>query len=261
MLGIFFELSNPGAILPGVLGGISLILAFFAFQSLPINWAGLLLILFGLALLIAEIKIVSHGVLTIGGVVSMVLGSMMLYDAPETGLRISWLVIIPTVGATAGLVIAAVSMGLRALYRPASTGAAGMLGQVGVVKRALDPEGQVLIDGELWRAVAEDGPVAAGEMVRVARMDGLTLTVTRSSRDGHRNRGGASWVASSCCSASCPSLLIAILRDRLLGAHPARVRARRHLPVRPPARTPSSIPAATARAPGSSSSSPSSTRW
>jgi len=182
MLGIFFELSTPGAILPGVLGGISLILAFFAFQSLPINWAGLLLILFGLALLVAEIKIVSHGILTIGGVVSMVLGSMMLYDAPETGLRISWLVIIPTVGATAGLVVAAVSMGLRALYRPASTGAAGMMGQVGVVKRALDPEGQVLIDGELWRAVAEDGPVAAGEMVRVARMDGLTLTVTRSAR-------------------------------------------------------------------------------
>ena len=182
MLGIFFELSTPGAILPGVLGGISLILAFFAFQSLPINWAGLLLILFGLALLVAEIKIASHGILTIGGVVSMVLGSMMLYDAPETGLRISWLVIIPTVGAMAGLVIAAVSMGLRALYRPASTGAAGMMGQVGVVKRALDPEGQVLIDGELWQAVAEDGPVAAGEMVRVARMDGLRLTVTRSAR-------------------------------------------------------------------------------
>jgi len=182
MLGIFFELSTPGAILPGVLGGISLILAFFAFQSLPINWAGLLLILFGIALLVAEIKIVSHGILTIGGVVSMVLGSMMLYDAPDSGLRISWLVIIPTVGAMAGLVIAAVSMGLRALYRPASTGAAGMMGQVGVVKRALDPEGQVLIDGELWQAVAEDGPVAAGEMVRVARMDGLRLTVTRSAR-------------------------------------------------------------------------------
>src|SRR4026207_1929403 len=198
MLGIFFELSNPGVILPGVLGGISLILAFFAFQSLPINWAGLLLILFGLALLVAEIKIVSHGILTIGGVVSMVRGSMMLYDAPETGLRISWLVIIPTVGAMAGLVIAAVAMGLRAPYRPAcpaagtrglralcrpgSTGAAGMMGQVGVVKRALDPEGQVLIDGELWQAVAEDGPVAAGEVVRVARMDGLRLTVTRSAR-------------------------------------------------------------------------------
>ncbi len=179
MLGIFFELSNPGAVLPGVLGGISLILAFFAFQSLPINWAGLLLILFGLALLIAEIKVVSHGVLTIGGVVSMVLGSIMLYDAPETGLRISWWVIVPTVGATAGLVIFAVSAGLRALYRTPSTGAAGMVGQVGVARSALNPEGQVQIDGELWRAVAQDGPVAAGEAVEVMALDGLTLSVTR----------------------------------------------------------------------------------
>ena len=86
MLGLFFELSNPGVILPGVIGGISLILAFFAFQSLPINWAGLLLIAFGIVLLIAEIKIVSHGVLAIGGIIAMALGSMMLFDAPEMDL-------------------------------------------------------------------------------------------------------------------------------------------------------------------------------
>jgi membrane-bound serine protease (ClpP class) len=182
MLGIFFELSNPGVILPGVIGGICLILAFFAFQSLPINWAGLLLILFGVALLVVEIKVASHGVLTIGGAVAMLLGSLMLYDAPETGLRVSWVVIIPTVGATAGLVAFAVSAGLKALYRPPSTGAAGMVGQVGVVRTPLDPEGQVLIEGELWRAVAQDGPVAAGEPVEVAAMDGLLLKVTRSSR-------------------------------------------------------------------------------
>jgi membrane-bound serine protease (ClpP class) len=179
MLGIFFELSNPGAILPGVLGGICLILAFYAFQSLPINWAGLLLILFGLVLLIVEIKVVSHGVLTIGGVVAMLLGSLMLYDAPETGIRISWFVIVPTIAATAGLVIFAVSAGLRALYRPTATGTAGMVGQTGVVRSPLDPEGQVLIDGELWRAVSEDGPAAVGETVRVAGLDGLTLKVTR----------------------------------------------------------------------------------
>ncbi len=182
MLGIFFELSTPGAVLPGVIGGISLILAFFAFQSLPINWAGLLLILFGLALLIVEIKVASHGVLTVGGVVSMLLGSLMLYDAPESGLRISWLVIIPTVGATAGLVIFAVSAGLRALYRPSTTGAAGMVGQTGVVKTPLDPEGQVQVDGELWRAVAQDGPVPAGEKVQILGVDGLTLRVSRSAQ-------------------------------------------------------------------------------
>jgi membrane-bound serine protease (ClpP class) len=182
MLGIFFELSTPGAVLPGVIGGISLILAFFAFQSLPINWAGVLLILFGLALLIVEIKVASHGVLTVGGVVSMVLGSLMLYDAPETGLRISWLVMVPTIGATAGLVIFAVSLGLRALYRPAATGVSGMVGQTGVVQRALDPEGQVLVEGELWRAVAREGSLPAGERVEIERVDGLTLTVARAAR-------------------------------------------------------------------------------
>ena len=179
MLGLFFELSNPGVILPGVLGGISLILAFFAFQSLPINWAGLLLILFGVALLIAEIKIVSHGVLSIGGVVAMILGSLMLYDAPETGMRISWYVIVPTVGSTAGLFIFALSYGVRALYRRPSTGAAGMVGEAAVARTALDPEGQVLVQGELWRAVARDGPVAVGETVRITAVEGLTLDVVR----------------------------------------------------------------------------------
>jgi len=182
MLGIFFELSNPGVVLPGVLGGISLILAFFAFQSLPINWAGLLLILFGLVLLVAEIKVASHGILTIGGIVAMLLGSLMLFDAPETGLRISWFVIVPTIGTTAGLMVLAVSAGLRALYRPQTTGATGMVGQTGVVRRPLDPEGQILVDGELWRAVAEDGPVAAGERVEILGMDGLTLKVIRRAR-------------------------------------------------------------------------------
>jgi membrane-bound serine protease (ClpP class) len=181
MLGIFFELSNPGAILPGVIGGICLILAFFAFQSLPVNWAGLLLLLFGVVLLIAEIKVVSHGVLAVGGVVAMLLGSLMLYDAPDTtGIRLSWLVIIPAVGTTAGLVFFAVSMGVRALYRPSVTGASAMVGRRGVVRTALQPEGQVLIDGELWRAVSPDAAVGAGEVVQVTAIDGLTLEVRRS---------------------------------------------------------------------------------
>lgn len=178
-LGIFFELSNPGSVLPGVIGGISLILAFFAFQSLPINWAGVLLILFGLVLLVVEIKVASHGVLTVGGVVAMLLGSIMLYDVPESGLRVSWFVIIPTVGTTAALVIVAVSAGLWALYRPPTTGASGMIGQTCVVRTPLDPEGQVQVDGELWRAVAQDGPVPPGERVRILGIDGLTLRVSK----------------------------------------------------------------------------------
>jgi len=179
MLGIFFELQNPGVVLPGVIGGISLILAFFAFQSLPINWAGVLLILFGVALLIAEIKVVSHGVLTAGGVVAMVLGSFMLYEAPEVGFRVSWTVILPTVGATAGLVVWAVSAGVRAMMKSPVTGAAGMIGRVVVARSALGPEGQVQVDGEIWRAVSEGEAIPAGAKVRVTAVDGLTLKVSR----------------------------------------------------------------------------------
>jgi membrane-bound serine protease (ClpP class) len=183
MLGIFFELSNPGAILPGVIGGICLILAFYAFQSLPVNWAGLLLILFGVVLLIAEIKVVSHGVLAIGGVVAMLIGSLMLYDTPETtGIRLSWYVIVPAVGTTAGLVFFAVSMGIRALYRPSVTGEAAMVGRRAIARSALAPEGQVFIDGELWRAVSPDGRIEAGEAVQITAVDGLTLTVIRSAQ-------------------------------------------------------------------------------
>lgn len=179
MLGIFFELSNPGVILPGVLGGISLILAFFAFQTLPINYAGLLLILFGVILLLAEIKMVSHGVLTIGGIISMVLGSLMLYDVPEAGIRVSWWAILPTVGVTAAIFAFAVGTGVRALYRKPTTGQAGLIGQTGVARSLLDPAGQVFIQGELWNAVAENGAVAEGEPVRVTAVEGLTLRVTK----------------------------------------------------------------------------------
>ena len=180
MLGIFFELQNPGAILPGVIGGISLILAFFAFQSLPINWAGVLLILFGVSLLIAEIKIASHGVLTIGGVVAMILGSFMLYEAPELGFRVSWTVILPTVGAIAGSGrVGSVGRGARHDEAAGGPGAAGMIGRVAVARSALGPEGQVQVDGEIWRAVSEGGAIPAGEKVRVTAVDGLTLTVSR----------------------------------------------------------------------------------
>lgn len=179
MLGLFFELSNPGVIFPGVLGGISLILAFFAFQSLPINYAGFLLILFGILLLILEIKIVSHGVLTIGGIISMVLGSLMLFDAPEADLRVSWWVILPVVGTTAGILAVAVSAGVRALYRQVLAGPSGMIGEVGVARSRLAPDGQVFIRGELWKAVAEDGVVVKGESVKVTAVEGLTLKVTK----------------------------------------------------------------------------------
>jgi membrane-bound serine protease (ClpP class) len=184
MLGLFFELSTPGAILPGVIGGISLILAFFAFQSLPINYAGLLLILFGIVLFIAEIKVVSHGILAIGGTVAMMLGSIMLFDAPEVGVRVSWWVVVPTVGSTAALFLWVVAAGVRALARRASTGAPGMIGETGVARGALAPEGQVAIHGEIWNARAEGPPLAEGARVRVVDVQGLTLKVVAAGDEG-----------------------------------------------------------------------------
>ena len=184
MLGLFFELSNPGVVLPGVIGGISLILAFFAMQSLPINFAGLLLILFGIVLFIAEIKVVSHGILAVGGIVALALGSLMLFDAPEIGFRVSWRVILPTVGVTAAIFLVAVGAGLRALSARSPVGGPAMVGQIGVAQGALSPEGQVLVHGELWRAVARGAPVAEGAKVRVVGVDGLTLTVERSGEGG-----------------------------------------------------------------------------
>jgi membrane-bound serine protease (ClpP class) len=184
MLGLFFELSNPGVILPGVVGGISLILAFFAFQSLPINFAGLLLILFGIVLLIAEIKIVSHGILAIGGIVAMSLGSLMLFDAAEIGFRISWRVVVPTVAATAGLFLFVIAAGVRALARQPVLGAPSLIGQTGVAREPLAPEGQVAIQGELWRAVAAGDAVEAGARVRVVGVDGLTLKVVKNDGGG-----------------------------------------------------------------------------
>ncbi len=179
MLGLFFELANPGVILPGVIGGISLILAFFAFQSLPINYAGLLLILFGIILLIAEIKVVSHGILTIGGVISMIFGSLMLVEAPEADLRVSWKVIIPTVATTAGIFFFALTAGIRALHRRPTTGSQGLVGQVGVARSPLAPTGNVFVQGELWRAIADGAEVREGDRVTVVGVESLTLRVRK----------------------------------------------------------------------------------
>jgi membrane-bound serine protease (ClpP class) len=184
MLGLFFELSNPGVILPGIVGGISLILAFFAFQSLPINYAGLLLILFGIVLLVAEIKIVSHGVLALGGIVAMALGSLMLFDAPEVGFRLSWWVIVPTVGAMAGLFLFVVSVGVRALRRKPALGSAALIGETAIARGPLEHEGLVAVHGELWRAITDHGPIADGASVRVVGVDGLTLRVVKAGEGG-----------------------------------------------------------------------------
>ena len=176
LAGLYFEFSTPGAILPGVLGAIALILALYAFSQLPINYAGVLLILLGIVLFIAEIKVVSHGVLTAGGLTSMVLGSLMLIDAPVPYMRISLWAILGTAGGTALFFLFVVGAGVKALRTRTVTGMEGLIGEVGVVRTRLTPRGQVFLRGELWTAEAE-GEVEAGESVRVTGVDGLTLRV------------------------------------------------------------------------------------
>jgi membrane-bound serine protease (ClpP class) len=176
LAGLYFEFSTPGAILPGVLGAIALILALYAFSQLPINYAGVLLILLGIVLFIAEIKVVSHGVLTAGGLTSMVLGSLMLIDAPVPYMRISLWAILGTAGGTALFFLFVVGAGVKALRARTVTGMEGLIGEVGVVRMRLAPRGQVFLRGELWTAEAQ-GEVEAGESVRVTGVDGLTVHV------------------------------------------------------------------------------------
>ncbi|EQB64181.1 MAG: hypothetical protein RBG1_1C00001G1760 [candidate division Zixibacteria bacterium RBG-1] len=178
MLGIFFELSNPGSILPGVVGAICLILAFFAFQSLPINLAGLLLILLALLLFILEVKVPSHGALTIGGVISMLIGSFMLINSPSPYMKISVLVILVTVLSVALFFIFAVGMGLKAQRKKPTTGDKGLIGEIGLTKSRIDPDGYVFIQGELWKAYS-DAPIETGQKVKVIGVENLTLKVVK----------------------------------------------------------------------------------
>jgi len=174
--GLFFELSNPGVIFPGVFGAICLILAFFALQTLPVNYAGVLLILLAIILFIAEIKVTSYGVLTLGGAVAMILGSLMLFESPEPYLRVSWYVILPTVLTTVGFFVFAMSFALKAQLKKPTTGREGLLGMRGKAVSALNPEGKVFVHGEYWNAESEE-PIEAGASVEVTAVHELLLQV------------------------------------------------------------------------------------
>ncbi|HUU57121.1 MAG TPA: nodulation protein NfeD [bacterium] len=177
--GLIFELSNPGSILPGIAGGICIILAFYALSTLPVNYAGVALIVFALILFLAEIKVTSHGLLAIGGTISMLLGSILLIDTPATYLRISWAVIIPAVVTTVLFFLFAVGMGLRAQRRKPTTGDKGMVGERGRAVTAVGPAGgQVFVRGEYWKAAAAE-EIPAGASVEVIKADGLTAEVRR----------------------------------------------------------------------------------
>lgn len=177
MLGLIVEMWNPGFILPGVVGGISLLLAFFAFQILPLNAAGILLIILGIGLLVLEVKVPSFGVLGIGGVFALLAGSIMLTrEVPD--LRVSFRLLVPT-----ALAVAAITLGLGRLAMSAQrlrpvTGAEGMVGERGQVLTPIPAggEGQVRVHGEIWRATSNQA-LAAGARVRVTAVDGLTVGV------------------------------------------------------------------------------------
>jgi len=182
LAGLYFEFSHPGVILPGVVGAISLILAFFAMQTLPINYAGILLIVLGVILFIAEMKVVSHGILTVGGIISLVVGSLMLFESPDPALRVSLDVMIPSLVIITLFFVAVIVLVVRAQLRRKRTGREGMVDAEGVAVTDVDPVGKVLVKGEYWQATSVR-PIKAGMPVRVISVDGLRLQVEARERD------------------------------------------------------------------------------
>ena len=179
-LGIMFEMQNPGAILPGVIGGLSLLLALYSMAVLPVNYAGVGLIAFGMLLLLAEVKVVSHGVLTVGGITSFVTGALMLMDTSlSPALRVSWQVIVVMAALLAVFFLVVIGAAVRAHMRKVETGEQGMMGEGGRALNALNPKGSVFVEGERWRARAVEGEIAEGDEVEVVGQDGFVLLVRR----------------------------------------------------------------------------------
>ena len=180
--GILGEFSNPGSFFPGIVGGISLILAFVALQSIPINYGGLLLIIFGVVLFVIEVYTPTFGLLTAGGVTSLILGSFMLSKSTAPFLRISLGLIISMSLATAAFFVFALSKGIKIQWKKPVTGREGLLGKVGIAKTDLAPEGTIFIHGERWQACAEDETIKEGEEVEVLEVKGLNLIVKKYTR-------------------------------------------------------------------------------
>jgi membrane-bound serine protease (ClpP class) len=179
LYGLIFELYSPGAIFPGIIGGICIILALYTMHTLPVNYAGLALIVFGVILFLLEIKIVSHGLLAAGGVISLLLGSMMLIRTDETWAmaNLSWSVIITAVGVTSLFFLFVVGMGLKAQRVQPAMGLEAMIGKTGQSISELNPAGTVRMHGEIWRAVSPAGLIPEGKKVVVTGITDLTLQV------------------------------------------------------------------------------------
>jgi membrane-bound serine protease (ClpP class) len=176
LAGLYFELAHPGAIFPGVVGSIALVLAFFSFQTLPVNYAGILLIILSLVFFILEVKITSYGMLSVAGIITLVLGSLMLYDKDQTGMSVSLKILLPTILLISGFFIVVAGLVVKTFRSKSMTGAEGLVGEVGLVKKTISPSGKILVHGELWNAVS-DVPIHEGERVQVVSMENLVLTV------------------------------------------------------------------------------------
>ena len=174
--GLYFELSHPGAIFPGVIGGISLVLAFFALQTLPVNYAGILLIILAIIFFIMEMKISSYGLLSVAGIVSLLLGSLMMFKDTGPDMRLSLKVLLPTIILISGFFVFVAGLVFRAQMAKPRTGTRGLVGEIGKVKKALTPEGKVFVHGELWNAKAEKA-IDEGAKVRVVNVVNLMLEV------------------------------------------------------------------------------------
>lgn len=174
--GLIFEFTHPGIGFPGIAGLICLLLALYAFQTLPISYAAIALLVLGVGLLIAEITVVSGGLLAVGGVISLTLGSLMLFETPDPTLQVSLKVIIPTIATLAAIILVVVQRALKAQTQRVATGAQGLLGEIGVASTNLNPEGKVFVHGETWSS-SSPRPVKRGAKIRVKRVEGLRLIV------------------------------------------------------------------------------------
>jgi membrane-bound serine protease (ClpP class) len=174
LAGLYFEFSNPGAIFPGVIGAISLILAFYSFQTLPVNYAGLLLIVLAVVFFVVETQVPSYGILSLGGLAALTLGSIMLFE----GIGVSLRLMLPTILLVGVFFVAVATLAFRAHRAKPVSGTDGLLGDVGIVKKTIDPEGLVFVHGEYWRAEARE-KIEEGEKVEVEGMEGLVLKVKR----------------------------------------------------------------------------------
>ena len=176
LAGLYFELSHPGVVFPGVVGGIAIILAFFAFQTIPVNYAGFLLIILAIVFFLMEMKIASYGLLSVAGITSLLLGSLMLFDTSDSVVRLSLHVLIPTIVLISGFFVVVSGLVFKSHISKPKTGARGLIGEIGIVKESIAPEGKVFVHGELWKATSQ-GPIEKGAKVRVIKVVNLVLEV------------------------------------------------------------------------------------